>query len=98
MNTLDKTRKAQTPIIKSKFQHFTLGYHTHVWTQKTQGRARIPDKVKNNSGDQSTTPDMQTHGNSKQDSVVLIQTEQFQHSMLVNTLKIKQESTYRLHI
>ncbi len=55
-------------------------------------RVRIPDKVKNNSGDQSTTPDMQTHGNSKQDSVVLIQTEQFQHSMLVNTLKIKQES------
>jgi hypothetical protein len=55
-------------------------------------RAHIPDKVKNNSGDQSTTPDMQRHGNSKQDSVVLIQTEQFQHSMLVKTLKIKQES------
>jgi hypothetical protein len=38
-------------------------------------RAHIPDKVKNNSGDQSTTPDMQTRGNPKQDSVVLIQTE-----------------------
>jgi hypothetical protein len=46
MNTLDKTRKAQTPIIKSKFQHFTLGYHTHVWTQKTQGR----EERKNNKG------------------------------------------------